>query len=129
MAKQKSKLNEAKSEVIEENILKENPVGLPDEAGIVITNHIPEMRAITFINNRDPGHTLEFHYHSKTHPLKQYKLIHGQEYDLPVEIIDHLENCAERQYGYRTGRDGHPEMYTKGLKYIFTCKSVNKRAA
>jgi len=89
---------------------------------------VPEHRRVQFLNGRDPGIPLEFHYSTKTHPLKQYKLIHGHEYDLPIEVIEHIESCAERNYGYRTGADGHPEMYTKSLKYIFQCKSV-KRAA
>lgn len=128
MAQQKSKLNDLKSEVIEENILKENPEGFPFEDKIVITHHIPEMRRIVFINGRDPGQELMFHYASKTHPLKHYTLFHGKEYDLPVEVIEHLENCAEKVYGYQPGPSGHPEMYVKSLKYIFSCKTPRKIA-
>jgi hypothetical protein len=126
MARPKSKLNDQKSEFIEENVLKENPEGLPDETGIVLHKHIPKMERIVFLNGRDPGYPLDFHYHSKTHPLKSYTLYHGHEHDLPMEVIDHLENCAERQYGYTTGPDGHPKMYVKSLKYIFQCKRVNR---
>ncbi len=128
-------LNDKPSEYIKENILQESPEGLPPmegtvpkEGAIVVAKYVPEMKRIQFINNRDPGQELMFHYHSKTHPLKHYTLYHGKEYDLPVEIVDHLENCAERQYGYRNGPNGHPEMYTKGFKYIFRCQNV-KRAA
>jgi hypothetical protein len=141
-AKPKAKLNEAKSEVIQEEILKEsteelpeaspNELGIPDDDGIVaasVVSKIPEMRRIVFLNGRDPGYPLEFHYHSKTHPLKQYKLLHGHEYDLPVEIIDHLEGCNEPQYAYRNGPDGHPEMYTKGKKFIFQCRNAPKKTA
>ena len=128
MARPQKRLNDAKSEVIEENILKENPDGLPDSNGIVIAKFVPETRRIQFINGRDPGYPLDFHYHSKSHPLKHYTLYHGKEYELSEEIIQHLENCAERQYGYRQGPNGHPEMYTKSLKYIFQCKSVKKVA-
>lgn len=125
---QKSQLNDKASAVIEDNILLENPEGLPDQAGLVKCTSIPEMRKVQFVNGRDPGYPLDFHYHSKTHPLKQYTLHHGFDYDLPEEIIDHLENCCERQYGYRKSREGHPEMYVKGLKYLFQCKSVRKAA-
>ena len=134
MAGPSQKLNNAKSEVIHENILKENPEGLPeakgpaDESGLVVTPYVPEMRRVQFINGRDPGQELMFHYHSKTHPLKHYTLFHGKEYDLPVEIIEHLENCSEKVYGYRAGQSGHPEMYTKSYKYIFSCKAVRKVA-
>lgn len=134
MARTQRKLNDAKSEVIEENILKENPEGLPpctgdvDESGIVIATHMPEIRRVQFINGRDPGQEVMFHYHSKTHPLKHYTLFHGKEYDLPVEVINHLESCAENVYGYRPGPSGHPEMYTKSKKYIFSCRQARKVA-
>jgi hypothetical protein len=128
MARPQKRLNDAKSEVIEDNFLKQDPEGLPDSSGIVIAKHIPPMRRIIFLNGRDPGQELMFHYHSSTHPLKHYTLFHGKEYDLSEEVIQHLENCAERQYGYRQGQSGHPEMYTKSLKYIFQCKSVKKVA-
>jgi len=134
MARPQSKLNNAKSEVIKENHLKETPDGFQEpqapggDSGIVIANHIPEMRRVQFINGRDPGQELMFHYHSKTHPLKHYTLFHGKEYDLPIEVIEHLENCAEKVYGYRAGPSGHPEMYVKSLKYIFSCKPPRKIA-
>jgi len=124
------KLNEASSQVIEQNMLKETPdkeLGIPDESGIVIavaTSEIPKMKRIMFLNGRDPGYPLDFHYHSKTHPLKLYTLLHGKEYELPEEIIDHLELCAELQYAYRSGDDGKPEMYVKGRKYLYQCKPV-----
>ena len=107
MAKTRSKLNDKSEEYIEQNILKDSPEGLPpcasvpEEGEIVFAHFIPEMRRVQFIN---------------------------KEYDLPVEIIEHLENCAEKQYGYRTGPSGHPEMYTKSLKYIFRCQPIRKTA-
>ncbi len=128
------KLNAAKSEVIEEAWLKQDPDGFePSKAAvaddeIVIAHYVPEMKKIVFTNGRDPGQELMFHYHTKTHPLKHYTLFHGKEYDLPVEVIEHLENCAEKQYGYRQGPNGHPEMYVKGLKYLYSCKSPRKVA-
>lgn len=134
MARTRSKLNDKPKEYIEENILQESPEGLPPcptvpkEGKIVIAKYVPEMRRIQFINGRDPGQELMFHYHSKTHPLKHYTLYHGKEYDLSVEVIEHLESCAEKQYGYRQGPNGHPEMYVKTLKYIFRCQNVRKSA-
>ena len=128
------KLNDAKSEVIAENILKQNPEGFEStddniHAQVVVTNHVPEYRRVVFINRRDPGYPLDFHYASKTHPLKIYKLLHGIEYNLPVEVIEHLEGCAENQYAYRKGLDGHPEMYVSGRKYIFQLRNPPKKAA
>ena len=54
---------------------------------IVFSSDIPKVEKVIFRNQRDPGHVLEFHYASKTHPFKQYKLIDGHQYDLPVEVI------------------------------------------
>lgn len=128
--KPKSKLNEVSSQKIEENILKENPEGLPD-SNIVIAKQIPKEQPLVkfiFLNGRDPGVALHFHYSSATCPLKQYTLFHGREHELPQEIIDHLESCGEAQYGYRTGPEGHPEIYVKSHKYIFQCKPVRKTA-
>lgn len=122
MAKKQNTLGDSKSEVVEEEFLKENPKGMPDKHGLVVARDIPEMKKITFINERDPGKALEFHYASGTHPLKHYTLYHGYDYTLTQEVIDHLENCAEKIYGYRKSEQGKPEMYTKSLKYIFRCK-------
>ena len=128
------RLNTQKAEVIHENYLKETPDGFSEPqlpggiTGVVVADKIPEIRHVQFLNGRDPGRELMFHYHSATHPLKHYTLFHGKEYDLPVEIIEHLESCAEKQYGYRMGPNGHPEMYTKSLKYLYTCKSARKAA-
>lgn len=132
MARPVSKFKNASSEVIEKNVLAQDPEGLPacewTEDKIVIAKAVPEVRHIVFLNGRDPGQELMFHYHSKTHPLKHYTLYHGKEYDLTVEIIEHLENCAEKQYGYRQGPNGHPEMYVKSFKYIFQCKHARQAA-
>jgi hypothetical protein len=129
MARGKSKLNQASEEVIEANILKENPLGLPDaKSGLVIATEVPKTRRIQFVNGRDPGITLEFHYATGTHPLHHYKLHHGAEYDLPIEVIEHLENCSENQYAYRKNFKGDIEMYVKSVKYIFQCKNVKQAA-
>lgn len=128
------RLNDSKAEVISENLLKQNPEGFEstndlDLNRIVIAKHIPKYRKIVFLNGRDPGFPLDFHYASATHPLKIYKLIHGIEYDLPEEVIEHLESRAEFKYAYRKGLDGHPEMYVESYKYIFQCRNAPKRAA
>lgn len=132
MPRPKKNLNSKPSEYIEQNVLMENPEGLPpchtvpDMGAIVMAKKIPPMKHIEFVNQRDPGYPLDFHYHSKNHPLKHYTLYHGKRYDLSEEIVDHLESCAERQYGYRAGPNGHPEMYVKGLKYNFRCQPVKR---
>jgi len=136
MSKKQSQFKDASAEVIEKNFLEKDPEGLKPLAKqeqeldqLQVAKYVPEYRRVTFLNGRDPGQELMFHYHSKTHHLKHYTLFHGKEYDLPVEVIEHLENCRESQYGYRvSANSGHPEMYTKGYKYIFQCKNVRKAA-
>lgn len=124
----RSKFKDASSEVIEKNFLEENPEGFEstERGAIVITKYIPKMETIIFRNERDPGIPLEFHYHSKTHPLKHYTLYHGQEHTLPVEVIEHLESCAVPIYAYKRDMEGKPQMYRQAMRHQFTCKTVRK---
>ncbi len=94
------------------------------EDKVVIAKEIPRMETIIFRNQRDPGHVLEFHYHSKTSPFKQYKLIDGQRYDLPIEVIKNLESCRENIEKYRRSEAGIPEIYIAGYKTHFVCERV-----
>ncbi len=128
----KPKLNNMSSEVIEKNFLEATPDCIPTDSTVVIANEIPQYDKIIFVNNRDPGCALYFHYSSKTHPLKQYTLMHGLEYNLPVEIIKHLEgqnksdpfSCHARIYSERKNYEGMPENYVSGYKPYFQCRSV-----
>lgn len=129
----KERMNDKPAEVIEKNFLQASSPDMPpshtvpDAGQIVPMATLPNTQRFTFHNGRDPGHPLEFHYHSKTSPLKHYTLHHGHEYELPIEIIDHLEQCGEAQYGYRPGIDGHPQMYVKGKKYLYRCQPVRNQ--
>ena len=132
--RKESAIGDAKSEVIAENILKDNPEGLPpidydQTEKVVIAKEMPKYRRIVFLNGRDPGYPLDFHYASGTHPLKIYKLLHGKEYDLPEEVIEHLESCNEPVYAYRKGDDGHPQMFIESRKYIFQCRTPPRKSA
>lgn len=130
MARTKT-LNEMDVETREKNFLEENPE-IPTEHKVVVAQEIPKMQKIHFMNMRDPGVTLHFHYASKTHPLKHYDLIHGQDYELPIEVIDHLhgENkwdayaCHSRLYGRRMKADGYSETFVNGYKPYFQCKTL-----
>lgn len=126
------KLNNSSGKEITEAFLKQDAEGIkPTEVAeneIVIAKHIPEMRKVVFLNGRDPGVALLFHYASGTHPLKHYTLYHGFEHELPVEVIDHLESCAEPQYAYRKNPEGHMEQYVVGYKYIFQFRKKGKAA-
>lgn len=94
------------------------------ENQVVVINEMPKFEKITFRNQRDPGYPLEFHYASKTHPFKQYKLIDGAQYDLPNEVIKNLEQCRENIHKYRRSAEGIPEVYIAGYKTHFVCERV-----
>jgi hypothetical protein len=91
---------------------------------IVVIHEKPQYEKVTFRNQRDPGHPLEFHYASKTHPFKMYKLIDGAQYDLPWEVIKNLEGCRENIHKYRRNGEGIPEVYIAGYKTHFVCERV-----
>lgn len=93
-----------------------------NEDQIVVAPKMPRVETITFRNQRDPGYPLTFHYHSKENPYKQYNLIDGHKYTLPVEIIKHLEGCRENIEKYRRNADGLPEIYVAGYKTHFVCE-------
>lgn len=94
------------------------------ENQVVVFSEIPRVEKVTFRNQRDPGYPLEFHYASKTHPFKMYKLIDGAQYELPIEVIKNLEGCRENIHKYRKGNEGIPEVYIAGYKTHFVCERV-----
>ncbi len=94
------------------------------EDEVVIVNEMPKVEKVVFRNQRDPGHALQFHYASATHPFKQYNLIDGQTDDLPIEVIKNLESCRENIEKYRRNSEGIPEIYIAGYKTHFVCERV-----
>jgi hypothetical protein len=126
------RINDMPKEVIEKNFLSQESDEIPTDVKVVVAKEIPAYERVLFQNNRDPGCTLYFHYCSKTHPLKHYTLAHGLEYDLPVEVIKHLEgqnksdpySCHSRIYSERKNYEGMPENYVSGYKPYFQLRSV-----
>ena len=128
------RLNDCSKEVIEKNFLGEeiDPNEIHSDEKVVVVKQLPKMENITFMNLRDPGQALYFHYKTKTHPLKQYKLLHGQNYMLPTEVIRHLEgvgdhdpySCHRRTYSSRQLPDGTYENYASGYVAYFQCRTV-----
>lgn len=94
------------------------------EDQVVIVKEMPRVEKVVFRNQRDPGHALQFHYSSGTHPFKQYNLVDGQTYDLPIEVIKNLEQCRENIEKYRRNSEGIPEIYIAGYKTHFVCERV-----
>jgi hypothetical protein len=127
-------LGELDKETVDRNFLTEEPdvdlnkIVHPYSASMPI----PQFRWITFMNNRDPGTTLHFHYASQNHPLRHYDLVHGQNYNLPEEVIRHLEgnndidqwSCHKRLYGRRMKSDGVTEVFVNGYTPYFQCKQA-----
>lgn len=89
---------------------------------VVEVSQMPSYERIIFRNQRDPGYPLEFHYHSKANPFKMYKLIDGQEYFLPTEVIRNLESCRQNIEKYRKNAQGLPEIYIAGYQTHFVCE-------
>lgn len=89
---------------------------------VVAVKEIPKLESVIFRNQRDPGHPLEFHYHSDTSPFKMYKLIDGEKVMLPTEVIRNLESCKENIEKYRKNSQGLPEIYVAGYKSHFVCE-------
>ena len=126
------RLNDMDSETIEKNFLEEIPESIPTEQKVVVANEIPKYEKVIFMNNRDPGCALFFHYKTLTHPLKHYTLMHGQTYDLPTEVIRHLEGqndsdpytCHSRLYGLGKNDLGNDSPVVNGYKPYFQCRSV-----
>ena len=92
------------------------------EGAVVFSSKIPAHEKVIFRNQRDPGHVLEFHAHTKDNPFKQYKLVDGQTYTLPREVIYNLEQCRENIEKYRRNSQGLPEVYVAGYKSHFVCE-------
>lgn len=91
---------------------------------VVVFTEVQPFEKVIFRNQRDPGHVLDFHYASKTHPYKQYKLVDGVQYSLPLEVIKNLERCRENIEKYRRNGEGLPEIYIAGYKTYFVCERV-----
>jgi hypothetical protein len=125
------KLGQYGKEIVEKNILLENP-DIPIEHKVVVAKEMPKMVDIIFNNYRDTGVAISFHYASATHPLGRYTLVPGQKYTLPQEIVDHLHGdipydlkaCHEPIHGIRRDLEGINQSYIKDYKQLFQCKIV-----
>lgn len=123
---------ELSKEEIEERLLKKNQHDseisrMLDETVVHVFKEVPKYRKVVFVNQRDPGVTLDFHYQSHSHPIKDYHLTPGIPIDLPEEIISHIENLCIPQYGTEVfdenlGRFVRP---VKGYKYHFSFRSAS----
>jgi len=102
---------------------------------VVVTDKMPRMLRIRFFNIRDPGRELRFFLSTKTHPLHHYTLFHDKEYDLPEEVVQHLEGMNEKNPNScmkplrkdRIGPDGvQSESYIHSWSSLFQCKFIKQ---
>ena len=122
-------LGQLGKEIVEKNFLEETP-DIPLEQKVVVAKEMPKMESIVFSNYRDPGVALSFHYASATHPLGRYTLSHGQKYNLPAEIVNHLHgdieydlhSCHEPIHGIKKNLEGRNQSYIQDWKQLYQCK-------
>jgi len=85
-----------------------------------------EVRRVKFMNNEDPDLDVTFSFQGKNmSEPEQYRLYPGQEYDLPKDVIEHLNNQAYPIY--RTEPDpvtGQTKHVRTGMFNRFTCHPV-----
>ncbi len=113
-----------------------NPHSVPmKNSEVVVTNYMPRMLRIRFFNLRDPGKELRFFLDTKTHPLRHYTLFHDHEYDLPEEVVHHVEgmnetnpnSCMKPIRKDRIGPDGvKSESYIHSWTSLFQCKFIKQ---
>lgn len=120
--------------VEQENQMRKNELDLPNKE-VQVVQDMPKMVRIRFFNIRDPGRELKFFLSTKTHPLHHYTLLHDQEYDLPLEVVQHLEGmrsdmpntCMSPIRKDRLARDGiQSESYISSWKSNFQCKFIKQ---
>lgn len=69
----------------------------------------PEKRKMVkgiFKNLESPGVGVSFSFRVYKEAIKTYNLIHGGEYELPIEVVEHLnKNCGHKKYRW-VSKDG-----------------------
>lgn len=82
-----------------------------------------ELEYVEFYNIEEPGHPITFSY-GPAKRTKKYTLLHGGKYELPKEIINHLESRQTPMYDYRPDGNGRMTKYLKGYQSRFQCRTV-----
>lgn len=110
------------------------PMDLPNKE-VVLQSNMPTMVRIRFFNLRDPGRELKFFLKTATHPLHHYTLFHDKEYDLPLEVVQHLEgmnpkmpnSCMMPIRKDKLADDGiQSQSYISSWKSLFQCKFIKQ---
>lgn len=82
-----------------------------------------ETEMVEFYNIEEPGHPITFSY-GQAKRAKKYTLLHGGKYELPKEIINHLESRQTPMYDYRPNGTGKMVKMLTGYKSRFQCRTV-----
>lgn len=115
----------------------ENPDQVPmknTEVQLYTEANAPRMLRIRFFNLRDPGRELKFFLHTDTHPLHHYTLFHDTEYDLPEEVVHHIEGMGKQgetcmspiRKDRMSGNGVQSESYIHSWKSMFQCKFIKQ---
>ena len=81
-----------------------------------------------FKNIECPGTMLTFSFRKYKEPIKTYYLMDGGEYELPIEVVEHLNgNCGYKQHAWKleTNKSIPNEMDKKGSNKVV--KSIISR--
>lgn len=83
----------------------------------------PEKRWYEFYNIEEPGVSVKFSYGKTTDP-KRYTFFHGQKYEVPVEVANHVESAQTPIWGYRPDGTGSMVKNLTGWKPRFQMREV-----
>ena len=112
----KTKDLEVKKQSIEQEVNEKKPVRRNLDRIKPLCDHSPDTQAHAsvrvpknreivkgiFKNIESPGTMLTFAFRKYKEPIKTYYLMDGCEYDLPIEVVEHLNNnCGYKQHEWK----------------------------
>jgi len=78
-----------------------------------------------FICHEPKGGSVKFSFRKyKEDPVKTYTLFDGKEYELPLAVVKHLNNCGWDVHSHLLDKDGNPYIGTGKRELRFTFQSV-----
>ena len=75
----------------------------------------------------DPkGGSVKFSFRKyKEDPVRHYNLVDGMEYELPVGVIKHLNNCGWEIHAHLLDKDGNPFVGTGKKEHRFSFQDTS----
>jgi len=72
------------------------------------------------------GGSVKFSFRKyKEDPVKHYHLMDGMEYELPLAVAKHLNNCGWEVHAHILDKDGNPVVGTGKKEHRFTFQSMD----